>query len=99
VPQRPEKPKSEEKKVSDTGAQEPTLRLRREGWGTLKLIRFGGVAEEKPDGPHRKLLGGAGAQKGQTEEARVARANREIHPAEPAGWSRVGVPGGVSRRG
>jgi len=29
----------------------------------------------------------------------VPRANREIHFAELAGWSRVGVPGGVSGNG
>ena len=30
-------------------------------------------------------------------QKKAGRANREIHPAEPAGWSRVGVPRGAAR--
>jgi hypothetical protein len=44
-------------------------------------------------------MDGAGAREGRTKLGRVGRANREIHPAERAEWSRDGVPGGVSRRG
>jgi len=39
------KPKSEEKRRGDVGASEPTLRKRREGWGTLKYL--GGRRDEE----------------------------------------------------
>ena len=34
----------------------------------------------------------AGTREGEAELRWVPAANREIHPAKPAGWSRVGVP-------
>ena len=45
--QRQEKPKSEEERVGGVIASEPTLRKRREGWGTLK---YGGLGRnwERP---------------------------------------------------
>jgi len=37
----------------------------------------------------------AGTREGEAELRWVPAANREIHPAKPAGWSRVGVPSRV----
>jgi hypothetical protein len=44
---RKEKRKRKEKKTRGVSAKEPTLRKKREGWGTLKFIRCAAQPESK----------------------------------------------------